>query len=107
MTGEVLAILLTLGVHVLGAFVLIGAIVRSSGADWRSVWPRDDDGRGGRPRDPVPTGPAPSGGGLPLRDAAPASHRLREADRLAEAYPRPARRPAHPPEPARPREPAR
>ncbi len=110
MTGEVLALLLTLLAHVVGGLVLIASIVRSSGADWRSLWPRDDDGGGSDgPPAPAPRPAAPGGGGLPLPDAAQPAHRLRERERLAGAYPRPSRRPEHPPlpAPARPREPTR
>lgn len=100
MTREVLALGLTLLVHVLGAGVLIGVIARGSGADLRGWWPTDDDGGGGPGLDPRPVEPKP-GGGLPLPDAQQAPVRLRRPERLADAYPRPARRPAHSPEPAR------
>ena len=100
MSGELLALLLTFGVHVAGAVVLVSLILRNSDLDWRSWWPQDDDDGGSPPPEPPP---APSGGGdgLPLPDAAPARSRLREPGRLGEAYPRPARRPAHTPAPAR------
>jgi hypothetical protein len=101
MTAEVLALALTLGVHILGAAALIAVLVRNSGADVKDWWPGDDDG--GPPRDePRPTKPEPDGGGgLPLPDAEPAGVRLREPGQIAERYPRPARRPAHPPAPER------
>ena len=99
MTGEVLALALTLGVHVLGACALIGVLMRDSGTHMRDFWPSDgdDDGPG---RDPQPQGfdPAPGGRGVPLPDAEPAPVRLREPGRLGDAYPRPTRRPAHAPE---------
>jgi hypothetical protein len=99
MTGEVVALALTVVVHFAGAAVLIGFIARSSGADLFGWWPGDDDG-GGSDRDPGPHTPAPHDDGVPMPDAQPASRRLRDADRLADGYPRPARRPAHP-EPVR------
>jgi hypothetical protein len=96
-TGEVIALGLTLGVHLLGAAALVAVIMRDSGASVRDWWPHDDDG--GTPRDD-PRDPAlPSGGGdeLPLPDAAPSSVRLREPGAIGDAYPRRPRRPAHPP----------
>jgi hypothetical protein len=97
MTGELVALGLTLVVHLLGAAVLVLFIARSTGADLWGWWPGDDDGRGPEPK---PSSPAPRDDGLPLPDAVPAARRLREPERLADAYPRPSRRPAHP-EPAR------
>jgi hypothetical protein len=99
MTAEVLALALTVLVHFLGAIVLVTFIARSTGADVWGWWPGDDDGRGPEP-DPNPAPPSPRDDGLPLPDAVPALRRLREPERLADAYPRPARRPAHP-EPVR------
>jgi hypothetical protein len=103
-SGELVALLLTFGVHVAGAVVLVTMILRNSDVDWRSWWPRDDDDGGSPPPEPPP---APTGGGdgLPLPDAAPSPHRFRSGGRLADAYPPPERRPAHVPAPA-PREPA-
>lgn len=100
MSGELLALLLTFGVHVVGAAVLVSMILRNSDVDWRSWWPRDDDDGGSPPPDPPP---APTGGGdgLPLPDSAPASARLRAPGRLADAYPPRERRPAHVPAPER------
>jgi hypothetical protein len=94
-SGQVIAIALTLGVHVLGALALIYLLVRDSGTSPRDWWPGDDDGP---PRDDggPPPGPRDGGGGLPLPDAAPAPVRLREPAHLADAYDRPRRRPAHP-----------
>ena len=104
MSGELVALLLTFGVHVAGAAVLVSMILRNSDVDWRSWWPHDDDDGGSPPPEPPP---APSGGGdgLPLPDAAPAAVRLRAAGRLSDAYVRPERRPAHVPAPPE-REPA-
>ncbi|MEA2340013.1 MAG: hypothetical protein QOG11_90 [Solirubrobacteraceae bacterium] len=106
--AEVAALVLTLVVHVIGAGVLIWAMLdpdedgRRPG--WRDWWPRDDDGRS--PSDAEP----PRGGGgqaVPvLSDSAAAQVRLREPGRLADAKPRPARRPEHVPAPEREREPA-
>jgi hypothetical protein len=99
-TVEVLAIALTLVVHVIGAGVLIWVLLDGN-VDWRELWPRDDDGRGGRWPD-EPAGDGPDGGGVlaptPLPDTAPSPVRLREPGRIAERYPRPARRPEHAPE---------
>jgi hypothetical protein len=98
MGKEVLALGLTLVVHVLGACALIGVLVKGEGGSLRDWWPHDedDDGRGpGRDRPSGSEGPR-GGDGLPLPDAVPSSVRLRDAERLAERYPRRERRPAHP-----------
>jgi hypothetical protein len=99
-TGEALALILTFVVHVLGAAALIAVLIRTEGFDWRSWWPSDDDGPDPPAPEP-PDAPEPSGGGLPLPGATPAPVRLRGARRLGDAYPRPARRPAHAPAPQR------
>lgn len=97
MSVEVIAIGLTLLVHVIGAGVLIWALVDGDSMEWRGWWPRDDDdGRGGR--DPFPEPPAPPRGGVPLPDAVPSKVRLRMPGRIADAHPQPARRPEHTPE---------
>src|SRR3954452_9888385 len=57
MSGELVALLLTFGVHVLGAGVLVSMILRNSDVDWRSWWPRDDDDGGSAPADPPPPPP--------------------------------------------------
>lgn len=105
MSVEVLAIALTLVVHVIGAGILIYVLLDGN-IDWRELWPGDDDGRGRGPDEPV-DGDGPDGGGVlaptPLPDAAPSPVRLREPGRIGERYPRPTRRPEHAPE----REPAR
>jgi hypothetical protein len=108
MTEEVIALALTLGVHLLGAFALIGVLIRDSDADPRGWWPGDDDDGPPRGGDDTPEPPSGGGDGLPLSDAAPSRVRLRDADRIADGYPRPRRRPEHAPEraPAREREPA-
>ena len=42
---EVVAIALTLVVHVLGAIVLVWTVLDGENVDWRgTLWPRDDDG---------------------------------------------------------------
>jgi hypothetical protein len=99
-TGEIWALLVTVGVHIVGAWALIAVLLRDADVSWRDWWPRDDDGRGPSGPEPDPA-PSPTGGDVPLADAAPARVRLREPGRLGEAYPRPARRPAHPPAPER------
>lgn len=104
--AEVAALLLMLGVHIIGAGVLIWAMVsgdeHTGRPGWRDWWPRDDGG------DEPPASPEPPRGGgdvLPgLPDAAPADVRRRGPGRLGDLTPRPARRPAH--EPQREREPA-
>ena len=73
MSNEALALGITLGIHIVGIFVLVGLLIRS-----------DDGG-----------GPAP---GPPLPSADPSQVRLREPGRLADAHPRPPRRPEHAPE---------
>ena len=93
-SGQVIALALTLGVHVIGALALIYLLVRDSDTNPRDWWPGDDDGPSGDDvRRPSPQG---GGGGLPLPDAAPAPVRLREPGYLADAYERPRRRPGHP-----------
>jgi hypothetical protein len=91
---EILAIGITLLVHIIGLVALVWTLLLDpeDRPDWRDWWPRDEDGE---PRAPSP---APSGDGLPLRDAVPSAVRLREPVRVGDAHPRPARRPAHPPE---------
>lgn len=102
--AEVIALALTFIVHVLGAAVLIWAMFDADNRpDWRSIWPRDDDGGGGGGRgdEPGPE-PDPSGDGVPLLpDARPADVRLRGPRRLRDERPRPRRRPGHDPEPVR------
>src|SRR4051794_26676154 len=97
---------MTLLLHVLGAGVLVWALLDGEKIDWRSIFPRDDWGGpppGDEPQDPEP--PAPTGGlGVPLPDASPSGVRLREPGRISEGHPAPARRPAHAPE-RRPRVP--
>jgi hypothetical protein len=112
-TLEIVAIVMTVVAHFVGAGVLIYALLDGEEVDWRgTLWPRDDDGRGGGgPEPPDDQRPGDGGGVLApplLPDAAPSAARLREPGRIADAHPRPARRPDHAPErtPARPRTPA-
>ena len=104
MSKEVAALLLTALVHVVGACVLVWAMLDGQRPDWRSLWPHDDDGGGGGggPGDePRPRSGRPAGE-LPLPDAAPAPVRLREPVRLADLRPgRTDRRPQHVPVPER------
>src|SRR5687767_12330931 len=98
---EMIALALVFVVHVVGAVMLVWALVDGEQrATWRRRW-----GWGGG--DDPPAGPPPGGGGggarepapLPLPDGTPSRARLREPARVADAYQRPARRPAHPPQP--------
>lgn len=96
MTLEAAALVLTFVVHVVGAAVLVWALLDGDRIDWRSVLrPGDDDGGGGRRR----RGPRP-GSPPPLPDADQSTERFREAGRLADRKQRPARRPV-PAEPER------
>ena len=94
MTKEILAIGITLLVHIVGLVALVWMLLLDPAdrPDWRDWWPRDEDDA---PRAPSP---APRGGGLPLRDAAPSAVRLREPTLIGPGYARPSRRPEHPPE---------
>lgn len=95
---ELLALGLTVVVHVLGITALVWALVldKEDRPDWRG-WLRFDDGDD-PPQAPWerPRGP---GGGLPLPDAAQSDVRLREPGRLGDERPLPPRRPEHPPAP--------
>jgi hypothetical protein len=93
-TKEILAIGITLLVHVLGLVALVWTLLidPEDRPDWRDWWPRDEDDA------PLQPSPVPRGGDLPLRDALPSAVRLREPARVADAHQHPARRPAHPPE---------
>jgi hypothetical protein len=98
---EVLAIGLTLVVHILALIALIWALVLDpeDRPDWRDWWPGDDDDH------PLDPSPEPRGGEVPLTDAVASAVRLRERTRVSDGYPRPARRPVHVPERGREREP--
>jgi hypothetical protein len=100
-TKEVLALALTVLVHIIGMGALVWALLRDEQErpDWRSWFGGgDDDGPG--------PGPAPGGGPLPLEDAEPSPVRLREPGRLADGYPTVRRRPRHDPRPAPQRTPS-
>lgn len=108
MTVELIAIGMTLLLHILGALVLVWALLDGEKIDWRGLWPRDDDGPDGPDWSPEP--PSPTGGTvlpLPLPGAEPSGVRLREPGRIGDAKPRPTRRPEHAPEHPRPRVPER
>ena len=104
MTLEIVAIVMTVVVHFLGAAVLVMVLLDGEKIDWRgTLFPGDDDGGGGGLgfEPPADVDPGDGGGILaptPLPDAAPSPVRLREPGRIAEGYPKPARRPAHAPE---------
>ena len=106
---EIIALVLTVIVHIIGAGALIWGMIDPDDPDrgsWRDWWPRDD--RGDDPG-PVAPDPVPDGGGLPvpvadpvplLDESAPARHRRRDDTPVPSR--RPARRPEHPPVPAKP-----
>jgi hypothetical protein len=93
-TKEILALGITLLVHMVGLIALVWTLLGDpeDRPDWRDWWPRGDDSG---PNEPSPS---PEGGGLPLADSRPSAVRLREPARIAGGYGRPARRPVHPPE---------
>ena len=107
MSLEVVALLLTVVVHILGAAILVSVLLDGEKIDWRSTFfPRDDDG--GPPRwDPPEPDPSPSGSDLPLPTSAPSRFRLRRKPALGTTYPKPPRRPDHTPERTPDREPSR
>lgn len=95
---EVAALVLTIVVHLLGMGALVWALVLDDEdrRDWRGWFGGDDDPDHEPPHEPQP-GPGGDGLPIPLPDAAPSAVRLRDGGRLADAHPRPERRPAHPP----------
>ena len=97
MVGPEAALILTLVVHVLGTVLLLWALLRGQDdkPDLRGWWWGDDGGDG---PEPPSDRPGPTGGGIPLPDAAQSPVRLRTAERLADRYARPGRRPQHTPE---------
>ncbi len=103
--AEIAALVITVLVHIIGAGILIWAMLDGEGRDGlRNIWPRDDDGGSRRPRWPV--APPRGGDGVPLLDESrPARVRLRGPGRLSDAIPAPPRRPEHD-VPAPDREPA-
>jgi hypothetical protein len=91
---EVLALSIVFAVHVIGGIMLVWGILDDEGREpWRRRWRRG----GGEepPRDPQPSPPGERSA-LPLSDAQLARVRLRDEGRIADGYPRPARRPEHP-----------
>jgi hypothetical protein len=97
--GMTMALALTALVHLAGATVLIWLLLDGERIDWRGILRpgRDDGGDGGPPPDePTPTAPHGGGDPLPLPDAVSSAVRLRAPARIADAHPRPQRRPGHP-----------
>ena len=97
---EMTAIVLTFVVHVIGAGILVWALLDADDTrpSWRGWWPGEQ-----RPDGPDAP-PEPSGGGIEapiLPDAVPSPVRLREPGRISERAPRRPRRPDHAPEPVR------
>lgn len=114
---EVMALVLTVMVHIIGAGVLIWGMIDHDDPDrgsWRDWWPRDDRGDDPPPFEPDPqpgggtVAPVPASNVPVLPDSRPAPGRIREGGRIGDLTPRPSRRPAHP-DPVRDpvREPAR
>ena len=92
-----LALTLVFVVHVIGGALLVWALLDDEArAGWRRRWRRRGDEPQGPPEGPRRTTVRPP---LPLADSASSPVRLREPGRAGDAYPRPARRPAHPPAP--------
>ena len=95
---EMIALALVLVVHVIGAVMLVWALLDAEQrAGWHRRW-------GWGPGDDPPATPPPGNGGggarvrapLPLPGAEPSRVRLREPVRPGDRYERPRRRPAHP-----------
>lgn len=108
---EMFALGLVFLVHVIGGLMLVWALLDGpQRATWRRRW--GGGGNGGPPPAPPPSrrGPSSPPGArtpadapppLPLALSSPGRVRLREPERVADGYPRPARRPAHEPRPQR------
>lgn len=99
MGGEQAAFLLVGASHVVALLALLWMLFsvgdRPLGLGfWFGTDPGDDPG-------PPPEPVAPGGAALPLPDAQGSDVRLRGPGRLADAHPRPPRRPDHAPEPSR------
>ncbi|WP_354701888.1 hypothetical protein DSM112329_02227 [Paraconexibacter sp. AEG42_29] len=99
---EIIALVLTVVVHIIGAGALIWGMIDRDDPDrgsWRDWWPKDDRGDDGP--GPVAPEPQPQGGLVVpvLPESRPAPARVREGGRIGDLTPRPARRPAHPPAP--------
>lgn len=82
---EAIALVLTGVVHLIGAAVLVWALMDGEDLDVRGLLRPGDGGVGPRPSEPPRGGP-------PLADARPSATRLREPGRLADHHPRPGRR---------------
>ena len=96
MSGVTASLLVLFVVHVV-AFVALFAVLGGEIVEFFRPKGRPDGWGEEPPEDPV--APVPSGtGGLPLPDAEQAPVRLREPGRIAERYPRPARRREHAPQ---------
>ena len=101
MPADAKLVLLFAGLHLLGLAMVAILLIMFVRSDTTSAWspPEESEGGGGggndrlRPRRPG----GPRDGGLPLPDAAPARVRLRDHRRLADLFPRPARRPVEAP----------
>jgi hypothetical protein len=101
-TKEVLALGITVLVHVVGLMALVWMLVLEpeDRPNWRDWWPGGDDDAPRAPSD------GPRGGEVPMRDAVPSAVRLREPVPLGTGRGRRTRRPAHRPERAPQRTPA-
>jgi hypothetical protein len=99
---ELLAIVLIIVVHVIGAGVLVWAMLGEEGLNWyRSRSDEDGGWPPDPPAPPLPPGPGLGPDGLPLPDAAPSATRLRGPDRAGDwrRHRRPT--PTHPRTPAK------
>ena len=104
---EITAMALVFVVHVIGALMLVWALLDADGRAGRRNLRRPP--RGGDDDPPPPQSPGPSGtrapasvpAPLPLCATARSTVRMREPARVADGYPRPARRPEHEPQPQR------
>ena len=99
MRGEQAAFVLIGVSHVIALVALLWMLFSAKDRPFGLGWwlgPDEDQGPGPTP-DPV----APGGAALPLPTGQPSAVRLRGPGRLADAHPRPPRRPDHAPQPAR------
>jgi len=102
MGDEELLVVLLGGLHLLGfgfAAVMLLPLLRDERIVPAARGEEEDDEGGGNDRVCPSPRPSPRGGGIPLPDAVPARVRLREAGRLADLLPAPARRREHVPLP--------
>ena len=97
-TAQIAALAITFLVHVAGALCLVWALLGERGFGGLRDWWNDGGDGPPPPEPPEPEPLRPSGTGLPLplSDALPSEVRLREPGRIADGYPRPARRPREP-----------